>query len=516
MNKTFKPMLTDLKTLLERFANNTSMDDLIDAINQFYRDADADPELRGWFKDLDTYIRKCLKEQGYIMQDQATEEWNRLYDKGNFLLRERYRNHTDRFIEEVKFLADQYDQDPQNRAFAQSMNKLFNDLGHDANGKPVFKKHLLKDVSEVIAPAIFENIRYVPVPRIEYSDPQVDLIIENLVLEGDNLAPNIFEFGSDNYFRWGRKQIANKNKNKIMMAVSGIQMDIRDVSFYVNRKQGFPSIKDRGVMDIFLGGTGFSFKAALETADGSDKNHLFKCNSVTVDVKNFDIKLKQSNHKLLFGLVKPLMLRVLRPALQKILSAQIKKQINVLDGKFYQVQQNVDQMQKDAERDPENAVNIYQQYLQSFQKVFQEKKEVAKEKTEDKKANVAMTQHESIFPNISLPGGISTKATEYRDLAAKGDKWESPVFSIGSAKESTSLPGAGSVTRKPHNVTEARLREHGESGAQSGGATNGSTVVGGNAVNGSTTVNGNTSKLSNATNGHTSLGVSNPVLQGNA
>eukprot|EP00262_Sarcandra_glabra_P002056 TRINITY_DN12314_c0_g1_i1.p1 TRINITY_DN12314_c0_g1~~TRINITY_DN12314_c0_g1_i1.p1 ORF type:complete len:151 (+),score=15.41 TRINITY_DN12314_c0_g1_i1:34-453(+) len=69
-----------------------------------------------------------------------------------------------------------------------------------------------------------------------------------------------------------------------------------------------------------------------------------------------------------------------------------------------------------------------------------------------------MTQQDSIFKNISLPGGISTKATEYKDLAAKGDKWESPVFSIGSASESTTLPKATAVARKPHQTRTGGVR----------------------------------------------------------
>lgn len=70
-----RPMLIDLKTLIERFANSTSLDDLFDSINQIYRDANQDPELKDWFKQVDAYIRKCLQEQGYIMQDASTDEW---------------------------------------------------------------------------------------------------------------------------------------------------------------------------------------------------------------------------------------------------------------------------------------------------------------------------------------------------------------------------------------------------------------------------------------------------------
>ncbi len=189
-------MLTDFKTLIERFANGTSTDDLFDALNNIYSDADQDPELKSWFKQIDAYIRKCLKQQGYIMEDRATDEWNELYDRGNFLLRDRYRNHTDRIVDEVKFLADQFDQDVQNKRFAESINKLFTDLGNDENGKPTFKPHLIKDLTEVIIPATFENIRYVPIPRIEVSDPQIDAVIENLVIESDNLMPNILEIAN--------------------------------------------------------------------------------------------------------------------------------------------------------------------------------------------------------------------------------------------------------------------------------------------------------------------------------
>lgn len=130
------------------------------------------------------------------MEDAATDEWNALYDRGNFLLRDRYRNHTDRILDELKFLADQFDQDPQNKKFGFAMQKLFTDLGNDENGKPTFKPHLLKDLSEVIIPAALESVQYVPIPRIEYSDPQIDAVVENLIVESDNLMPNILEFAS--------------------------------------------------------------------------------------------------------------------------------------------------------------------------------------------------------------------------------------------------------------------------------------------------------------------------------
>jgi len=475
-----KATLTKIKTLIERFANSTSTDDFFDALNQIYRDADNDPELRGFFKDADKFIRKCLQEQGFVLQDQANTEWNQLYDRGQFLLRERYRSHTDRLLDEVKFIGNQFDEDPQNRAFGDAVQKLFLDLGNDENGKPKFKKHLIKDLTEIIIPGIFENTRYVPIPRIEVSDPMVDVVVENLVIESNNLFPNVMEFGSDNYFRLGRRQVSNKHDNKVMISASGIQCDLRDVAYYIKKKQGFPSITDKGVMDIILGGEGFSFKIAARNAHKKDRTKFVVVDKVDVQVKNLQIKIKQSNHKLLFGIAKPLLLKVMRPAIQKVIEKQIRDAFEQGDAYAWSIHQEAQKGIKAAQNDPENAPAIYSHYVNAIKSRATAKKEKAEQMAKNTQVNMAVTKDDSIFKNISLPGGISTKATEYQQLAAKGDKWESPVFSIGSAKESSDIPKLAQVTRKPHTTAQSGLRG-GNTGANTGAYGSNTGAYGGNA-----------------------------------
>ncbi|KAK4169433.1 hypothetical protein QBC43DRAFT_62112 [Cladorrhinum sp. PSN259] len=463
----------DLKTLIERFANGTSTDDLWSSISTIYDDADRDPELRGWFKSLNAYIRRCLQEQGYILDDDSNVQWNRLYDQGNYLLRNKYRSHTDRIVDEIKFLADQFDQDHQNKAFAASLTKLFNDLGNDENGKPTFKPHLIKDLTEVILPAMFEKVAYIPVPRIEYSDPQVDVVIENLVLESDNFMPNVLEIASENYMRFGRKKVANKSHHTFDVKVAGVQMDLRDVSYYIKRKQGFPSLSDTGVANILLAGDGFTFRMKMATPTERDSQNFFKIDKVDVDVKNLQIKLAKSNHKLLFSLFKPIMLKVLRPGLQKALEKAIKDQAKKLDTIFFQIKQEADRALNEAREDPENVPNIYSRYVTAGQKKVLQGKQKAQDVVSDKKVNYAITKEDSIFPNIHLPGGISSKATEYKELARKGDKWESPVFSIGSASKSSDIPAAPKVVRKPHDVTGLHTGNGHATATGNGFATNG-------------------------------------------
>lgn len=497
----------NLRTLIERFANNTSLSDFFESLNNIYRDADKDPELRGWFSNVDTYIRKCLREQGFIMQDESTRQWNELYDKGRYLLRERYRTHTDRIVDETKFLADQFDKDPHNKAFADSIQKLFLDLGRDAGGKVVFKKHLLKDIRDVILPGIIENVRYIPIPRIEVSDPTVDVVVENLTVESDNLMPNVVEFGSDNYFRWGRKKISNKRDNKIMIAASGIQADLRDVSYYIKKKEGFPSITDIGVMDIILGGEGFGFKIAASTANKEDKQHFVKLDKVSVNIKNMDIKLKKSKHKLLFATFKPLLFRVVRPALEKVIEAQIRQAFTDGDAYAHEIRKEALRAQEAAREDPENAPSIFSRYADAMRARAQAKAKKAEAIVSRTKVQTVMTLHDSIFPDIKLPGGISSKATEYAELAAKGEKWESPIFSIGDASESKNIPSAGDVTRKPHTTAQDLAGPAGAAGAA--GAAGGIATTGVAATAGTTTLPGTngTTKI----DGYPSRGFSDEV-----
>lgn len=292
-------------------------------------------------------------------------------------------------------------------------------------------------------------------------------------------------------------------------------------------------------MDIFLGGTGFSFKIALETADKSDRQHFFKINSIHVDLKSLNIKLKQSKHKLLFNIFKPLLFSVVKPAIAKVLEKLIKDQVHLLDGKAYEIHQEAERVAKAARNDPENVPNIYNRYVQAAQKTLTQKKQQAQETAADKKANVAVTQADSIFPQIKLPGGISSKATEYKNLAEKGEKWESPIFGIGSSPETTSLPSLAAVSRKPHSAAQGGVRgpqnvQPGQSTfgqaqpktdnySQSGsagfsdqvnqafsGSNDFSTKSNAGGVNGGLPESG----VRGADTGHTTLGANNPVLSG--
>jgi len=98
--------------------------------------------------------------------------------------------------------------------------------------------------------------------------------------------------------------------------------------------------------------------------------------------------------------------------------------------------------------------------VNAIQKRFSELRKKADEKKPDAKLNVATTKETSLFPNIHLPGGVSSKATKYKEIAREGDEWRSPVFDIGSAKATSNIPAPKKITRKsPHQHTRATIND---------------------------------------------------------
>ena len=162
-NEQLQRQYFEIKTLLENFADGTSMDDILDAADNVIADANNDREFSEWFKNIDRFIRKCLREDGYILKDDSAEDWKRLSDQGRYFVNERYKDHTDRLTYEINTWLEHMTNDPDCTAFGEKIQKLFRDLGQDEKGKYTFKPHLLKDVTNVIIPEFFQYLGYIPV-----------------------------------------------------------------------------------------------------------------------------------------------------------------------------------------------------------------------------------------------------------------------------------------------------------------------------------------------------------------
>lgn len=105
------------------------------------------------------------------------------------------------------------------------------------------------------------QVGHIPIPRIEYTDDSLDLVVENLTLQGRNLFPNIVSIETHNFMKFSPYSTINDvSHHELTLTFGHIQADMRDVAFYFRKKSGIPRLTDSGLADVLLGGHGLTVR----------------------------------------------------------------------------------------------------------------------------------------------------------------------------------------------------------------------------------------------------------------
>ena len=270
---------SQFRTLLERFANGKPLTGITDALDQIYSDSRNDPELRKWFTHLNQYTHKALLEPGWILEDDCESEGNELVENGKYFFTDKYKGHQQTLADEIELWFTAMADDPLNQRLGDDVKRLTKDLLFNEEGNLTFKPKLWNDIRLHFLPEVIKRIGYVPIPRAEYRDDKVALVVENLILSGPNLFPNVIEIGSNNQFKFSPYPDINKGleagHHVFRLGASQIQADLKDVRFAFKRLSGWPKLSDHGVADVVIAGKGISLDVEIQ-AITNRRDRVFK------------------------------------------------------------------------------------------------------------------------------------------------------------------------------------------------------------------------------------------------
>lgn len=427
------------RRLLERFANGRSTQPIVDALDTLYNDVGKDPELKDFFKRVDTYLRRCVQEPGFVMKEEANTQARTLQTQGKrFFTGEgeqkgKYQPHFENFFQQVADFFKAMGDDPLNQEFGSKWDKLGKDLFFDSEGKATFKPHLWDDIRDPILPQLLVHIGYVPIPRIEYSDKMVDLVIENLNVDPANILPNLIEIDAHHFHRMSAyKKITDQHNGTVKVLLSQIQTDLRDVHWAIKKKQGFPKITDSGSADVFLGGHGLTIAVTLETKTRS--RDVFTVKQVKAKIHKIDFAIRGSKHDALAKIAKPLATSLIKKQICKAAEGGIRDAFEKLNDHLVSV--------REAEEGKK---------MDTLKQKFGGSQDGQSKSAQGQKGTfkLATSKRDSILPQMGHPDGWVNKldAAEEKATASgpqhKAD-WHSPAFTIvGSGSSLSSSTGAG-------------------------------------------------------------------------
>ncbi|EJT98618.1 hypothetical protein DACRYDRAFT_96400 [Dacryopinax primogenitus] len=416
-----KQAVLELRTLLERFANNTSLDGIINATQDLYNDAQNDPALRAWFEKLDAFVRRTLLQPAYVLQPQYNEEGRALLDEGKGFFDVKYRAHKDNLFDQIEAWFVAFGEDRLNKRFGEDWSRLTKDILFDDEGNLAFKPHLWNDIRHVILPQIIDQVGYIPIPRVEYTDPTVDLVIENLTLQGANILPNIIEVEAQNYVKFSPySTIPDVHHHELILTLGQMQADMRDVAFCFKKKSGFPRLSDHGLADVMLGGTGLTATVHIASAS-KDSSSVFHVQNVNVKIDTLKFAIRDSKHDTLYKILRPLATGLIKKQIQKAIQDAIRTGLEYVDGQLVTVR---DRMNEAKAQDGVSRTDV-------LKEIFQRKKEEAQSVKERKSEfKIDTSRNSMLLPDVGYEKGWIQKVSDRKDAAAAGEGWHSPAFSI--------------------------------------------------------------------------------------
>ena len=278
------------------------------------------------------------------------------------------------------------------------------------------------------------QVGYIPIPRVEYTDDDFDIVIENLTLQGRNMFPTIMSMEAYNFFKFSPYQkIEDLRHHEFTITLEQIQADMRDVAFYYRRKTGAIKLKDSGMADILLGGQGLTITIHLVSSD-NDPSSVFKVKDVQVKVDTLKFNVRDASHELLYKILKFVVSGVVKRQIQKAVGDAVRTGLEYLDGQLVTVRNRMDEAKQSENMTRRQAlqdVSIPEFFRrpsssQDSQLFKRKKEEAGSVKTSESKAHFKVVHNKrASMIDAGHPSGWVNRTTEREEKATLGKEWRS-------------------------------------------------------------------------------------------
>ncbi|GJJ13079.1 hypothetical protein Clacol_007329 [Clathrus columnatus] len=437
-----KTAKNELFALLTRVANNRSPQPIVDAGRKLYDISRNDQELREWFQQINSWLRKILLESGYVVNEECDQEGRRLRENGRKFFDQKYKTYFDNLFNGVGDWLKNVIDDPLNGRLMNDWTRLIRDLLLNSEGTLSWKPELWADIRSVILPQIVDKAGYIPIPRAEFSNQALDLVIENLALSGQNFFPNVVSIEAHNYAKFSpHAGIPDRTQHNLIITLSQIQVDIRDVMFYFNKKTGFPKIKDSGIADVLIGGNGITTTIHLMTAQ-NDSGSLFDVQNVNVKIDHLKFSIRDSKHDALYKFLRPLATGIVKRQVKNAIRDGIISALLLVNQQLVRIRDKM----SEARAKEENATRI--QALRDVMNFIFKKRfilaslsvpQILKQQTgkgvgispspreREKHFNIMPKRDSLLLPNEGNPNGWICRQDFEERIASEGQEWRSPA-----------------------------------------------------------------------------------------
>ncbi|KAL6710576.1 hypothetical protein ACN47E_008624 [Coniothyrium glycines] len=311
---------------LTSFGDKEEWTKLEDAFHKVLEHSRKDPEFEDLLTDVGNSLQKLLTDPDFF--DHVDEKFQELRKKAKGVGSEgSLRADVDQFFQQAQSTFKAVTQDQDIAKLVKTTARLWNIL---SPRNAYLNQELIQDAINVFVPLAVTAIQYIPIPRLEVSTPELDLLLENLIIEPGKTINHTsflpFRFKVETYndfeLRKARFRVASKVTSKFTIKIDGLSFRADEIGFLLRAHSGLLRLADEGIASFQLDERGIDIHLDVEIAK-ERQEQILTLRDVRVHIHKLTYKLRKSKFTLLGWLLKPL----LRPIVRKVMERQMAKGI---------------------------------------------------------------------------------------------------------------------------------------------------------------------------------------------
>ncbi|KAJ5365111.1 hypothetical protein N7517_007997 [Penicillium concentricum] len=327
VNADLKRAVDEFWNLLRSFGSAEEWDRLQEKFHNVLRHANKDPEFDNLLGEVGTSLQDMLINPEFF--DSAPQKLDELKQHSDKVGSETsLRKDVDDFLAQTKLTLRTVPEDPAVSKLINATKKVYQDAWGAYNDK---KADLPADLVNVFLPVLLRTIQYIPFPRLEISAPEMDLLLENLILEPGHTV-NFSSFlpyrmhlltrNDIDVVKTHSKRTETLMKTAFTVTVQGLNISAEDFGYWFRTHTGFFHLKDEGIGSFYLDRRGIDISLDIEVGRGS-LEQIFSLRGVRVCIHKLDYTVKRSKWRFLLWLTKPFLKHLVRRVLEKKIAEEI-------------------------------------------------------------------------------------------------------------------------------------------------------------------------------------------------
>lgn len=290
---------------------------------------------------------------------------------------------------------------------------------------------LVTDAIHVFVPKIMEAIQYVPIPRLEVSTPEVDLLLENLILEPGITVNNTsflpyrlrVETRNDLEIRKALTRTTASLESVITVKIDGLSLRAEEIGYWLRVHSGWLQLADEGIASFELDEKGIDIELDIEVAKEKLES-ILSLRAVRVHVHKLDYTLRKSKFALAAFAFKPAIVPIIRAAIESQVSTAVADLIHAANRELLYARER---LRATRIADPDD--------LWTFIKAVAAR--LVPEEDPDLYTRVGVTEPgQGVFKGVYAPGSVvkvwNEEAAQAKQRIREGEVegWRNDIFDV--------------------------------------------------------------------------------------